>query len=536
MNKFLNNILFFFILTSGFYGCNSNNSKENNGNNNVSIKDTIIEMNNETPNNLDSSETIAINNNKINLNEENINSISDIFKKYRKKASIFTINSRKDTIIKCKEGTIITIPANSFERTNNQTLLDGNIKLCIYEYYTISDILLANLTTSSRGNMIETGGMFFLLATGKDSNDSLKLKKGKDITIAIPTPQTKNTDGMQLFNGVHDSSGINWELNNGITGFAQRWRAGIRNFSMNSNIDKSFIFPDLLPKKTPALIYNSQQTYTTEILMPIRELIQNNSEIIRGALGFIDTLGILHGYLTGNKKNKFVFKTDYTPSVSENITVNVAVSFKVKMKKKSDVNIYFFDKLFKMGKGNPDSLVSVILTFTPKIKKINYEKINSAYNNKAIGVSTYKNRLLKIRKSQLVYEKHIKLLETSPLSNINTAKEYLLLSTQKLGWINCDRFYNNTNNINYLVKLNQEANLLIVFNNIKSILSSDSKGIFHNVPLGEKITIVALKTYQGKIMLAMHETFISEKPFENLQFKYITLKEYKLKLQNLNSI
>ena len=55
----------------------------------------------------------------------------------------------------------------------------------------------------------------------------------------------------------------------------------------------------------------------------------------------------------------------------------------------------------------------------------------------------------------------------NPVANINSAQEYLLLSTQKLGWINCDRFYSNPNKVNYLVKSDEKIKLLMVFNNLK---------------------------------------------------------------------
>ena len=128
------------------------------------------------------------------------------------------------------------------------------------------------------------------------------------------------------------------------------------------------------------------------------------------------------------------------------------------------------------------------------------------------------------------------LMENRREINLNSAQQYLLLSTQKLGWINCDRFNDYSNKTDYIVKLNEKTNVLIVFNNIKSVISSDNKGMFKNVPIGEKITIVALKANNGKIMLAIHETQISEKPFENLQFKAVSINEYKAKLQTLNSI
>jgi hypothetical protein len=530
MIKFLYKLSLTPFIILGLYCCNTVKSDESDHTSNLS--DTLSKISNTTStDSADSNyESTLVDNQP---EEDNINSISEIYKRNRKKASVFMVNPNRDTVLKCKEGTLISIPANSFERVNNQSLVDGNIKLSVKEYYSISDILLANLTTRSGDQMIETGGMFSISAYAKDNNDSLSIKKDKKITIALPTSETRNMEGMQLFNGVHDSSEVNWKPVPGKAGFAQRWWAG--KSKPEYDFDNSFIFPDIEPKKTPTLT-NSKQTYQTELLIPVRDAIQNNNGVTRSALGYIDTLGVLHGYFSGYKKNKFKFETDYSHTVSEDVNVNVAVTFKVRMSLKNNVNTRYFDKLFKMGKGNPDSLVAVILTYTHNIKKTNYENIKPVYKNNAITVSIYKNRLKEIKRGELAYEKQIKQLEASPLANINSAQQYLLLSTQKLGWINCDRFYNYTNKTDYIVKLNEKMNVLLVFNAIKSVISSDNQGVFRNVPLGEKITIVALKADHGKIMLAIHETQISEKPFENLQFKAVSINEYKSKLKTLNSI
>lgn len=532
MINFLHKFLSISFLIYGLYGCNINHSQESTKS--TSLKDTSAEVGmitdvdtgliNDAPELLTAAE------------EENITSIEQIYKKCRKRASVFVINSDRDTVISCKEGTLISIPANSFERAKDQSSIEGAVKLAVTEYYTVSDMVLANLATSSGSKLIESGGMFSISARAKDNNDSLTLKKGKDINIALPTSNSTKMDGMQLFNGVHDSDGINWEPGNGSLGYAQRWnsRGG---FSVNNIYENFNVFPDEGPKKMPVLHNNAQKTFTTEIRMSLREIIQNSGNVnfSRSAMGYIDTTGILHGYLTGNKRIQFKFETDYTPSFSENVNVNVAVSFKVKIHQKNNINFGYFDKLFKMGKGNPDSLIAVAIDFIPAIKKINYEKIKNVYN-RTISLSLYQKNLSNIKKSKLAHERHIRLLEKNALNSMHTAQEYLMLNTQKLGWINCDRFNNTISKTDYMVKLTEKTSLLIVFNNIMSILTSDSKGVFHNVPLGEKITIIALKTDQGKIMLAMHETVITEKPFEDLEFRRVTLNEYKSKIQKLNRI
>ena len=188
-----------------------------------------------------------------------------------------------------------------------------------------------------------------------------------------------------------------------------------------------------------------------------------------------------------------------------------------------------------MKKANPDSMITATISFLPQVKKYSFENFRTKFDN-AITVTEYKKDLNKFYKQKAEYDKRIKQLVNNPVANINSAQEYLLLSTQKLGWINCDRFYSNPNKVNYLVKSDEKIKLLIVFNNIKSILSNHKNGLFCNLPDGEKITIVALKVLNNKLMLAMHETTITSEPFEKLDFKQVTANEYKAKLQKLNSL
>ena len=84
------------------------------------------------------------------------------------------VNAQKDTTIVCKEGTKLSIKANSFVNVNGD-LIKGNIDLNVTEYYKLSDMLLANLSTTSNGEQLETGGMLNIKASKE--GELLKLKK-----------------------------------------------------------------------------------------------------------------------------------------------------------------------------------------------------------------------------------------------------------------------------------------------------------------------------------------------------------------------
>lgn len=124
---------------------------------------------------------------------------------YVKPPQKLKIDTQKDTAIVCKEGTKLNIKANSFVNENND-LVTGKIELSVTEYYKLSDMLLANLSTTSNGKPLETGGMLHIEAFKGD--ELLKLKA--PIEIEFPTNTKK--EGMQIFNGEWEDGNVNWEL------------------------------------------------------------------------------------------------------------------------------------------------------------------------------------------------------------------------------------------------------------------------------------------------------------------------------------
>ncbi|WPO77530.1 hypothetical protein [Flavobacterium sp. KACC 22761] len=137
---------------------------------------------------------------------ENKKLLSDFFIKNDKKPQFFLINNQKDTTILCAEKTKITIKANSFVLLKTGKEATAKIKISVKEYYSISDMILGGLSTTSNGKLLETGGMLHIAATA--NGEKCDLRKGKNMEIAFP--KKGNKDGMQLFNGIWQKNQINW--------------------------------------------------------------------------------------------------------------------------------------------------------------------------------------------------------------------------------------------------------------------------------------------------------------------------------------
>lgn len=476
--------------------------------------------------------------------KERFFSLSQVQRRLSKRPSRFVVNTLRDTIVKCKNGTLLAIPAGAFVRAKDHASVTSEVKISVQEFYEISDMVEHGLTTASNGKLLETGGMINIKVVTTTGADSCMLKPGRNLTIAMPNGSGEPKPGMMLFNGVHHESEVNWLARRGIAGMAQSWRGNGVLPGEYAPLDSGFIFLEQPPKKKPEIIRQDGDALQTEISLPVRDLVRETGVVTVKAQGYIDDEGGLICYRIGDLARSVSFKSIF--SITSVGSLNVHVPVEVYLSYKSPLDPMYYLKLFKMKKGDPDSLVTVTIKLNPLFKTTSVHKLNSTYR-KVLTVSEFRTMVRQHQSKVREYERRKEQLRLNELNNISSteinpakkmqaAQNYFLLSTPKLGWINCDRFYDVKEKVDYLVKLEQKARLLMVFNSIRSVLSPDIDGVFRNVPPDQKVTIIGLRTEQGKLLLAMQEAITSDKPLESLAFKPVSIEEYKTSLQRLNNL
>lgn len=114
---------------------------------------------------------------------------------------LFAINPNKDTVIETMAGMVFAIPAGAFVDAKDPVTLE------IREALTPMDIMKGGLSTTSNGELLETGGMFYLNA--RNGETSLKINPAKPVYANVPTNEIR--PGMMLFDGERkDDGSINW--------------------------------------------------------------------------------------------------------------------------------------------------------------------------------------------------------------------------------------------------------------------------------------------------------------------------------------
>ncbi|EJF52009.1 outer membrane protein/peptidoglycan-associated (lipo)protein [Saprospira grandis DSM 2844] len=137
---------------------------------------------------------------------------TSFYSKQRKEAQqFFSFSAQKGKFIEGKEGIQIDIPENSFLGPDGRPY-QGQVSLVLQEALSMKDMILQNLSTSSNGELIETGGMIYLAAKG-ENGEELSLAEGKDLTVGFPGAAAA-LPGMQIFQGPNAAdphAEINWQ-------------------------------------------------------------------------------------------------------------------------------------------------------------------------------------------------------------------------------------------------------------------------------------------------------------------------------------
>lgn len=131
--------------------------------------------------------------------------LSEFYSPDNIKDQSFLIDPQKDTVVKGVHGTELRIPKNTFvDLTGNPVSEPVEVKL--KEALSPVAIVQANLTTTSNGKQLQTGGMIHVDAR----SDDWPVKIAADKSIGVSIPEKEKLDGMQFFQGVETENGINW--------------------------------------------------------------------------------------------------------------------------------------------------------------------------------------------------------------------------------------------------------------------------------------------------------------------------------------
>lgn len=364
-----------------------------------------------------------------------------------KKPQSFLIDNKKDTIIECSGGTKIIIPKNTLIVKNTKSAPLGHVKLEITEYYAVHEMIDANLSTQSGNEILETGGMLYIQATFNEKECVIK----DNSSIKIHFREITESDSMQVFTGNETENGIDWELTNDSR------IDDLDEVSIDKSEQSYFTIVEIMP----TFMGGDKTAFGNYLSSQLKYPIIAQEDGIEGTVyvsfvidefGFIQNPKILKGVhpsLDYEALRAISSTPRWTPGIQNGRPVPVLITFPV---------------IFILDGGLP---------------------VNA--NNRITTISEY---------STLVENDSV----LQKFERIDQFISVFYLRTNKLGWINCDRFYNNPNNSDIKILVDTEyESYFAVFNRNRSIMRPDSYNAiskirgFNNIPSYQKVLILGIK-------------------------------------------
>jgi hypothetical protein len=212
----------------------------------------------------------------INNATENLIALQTFFSKLSNESQLFNINASKDTFIICKDGTALTIKANSFTNAN-KALVKGIVQLEIKEAYDFTNVIANGLHTVSNSNLLETVGMVYINA--KQNNQALDINIRQPIEIVMLAPLKK--DDMQLFY-------LNKNANDNLLNTKTNWIAN----GQIQNKNHAFLIRNF--GWLNSSLFNTKNTEKTAIRIALQNETDSNS--IRAMLVFPKIKSVINLY------------------------------------------------------------------------------------------------------------------------------------------------------------------------------------------------------------------------------------------------
>lgn len=436
---------------------------------------------------------------------ENMQSL--LIKLNQDKTYSYTISATKSTCLLTHQGTFLMIPSQAFVNSNGSPIAEEEVTLQIQEYYGLSDMLMAGLSTSSNHKQLVTGGMLNIKALAQ--GQELQLAPQKEIGVGMPIRAGQFDPAMELFLGdrdPHHSDFVNWNS----TG---RKATSLLNASTK---DRS-IDPrgQLVLYRETAINQMVRQPVRPKLNTKAKKTIPQKPqrENIKLRLNFFQKIFINKQRVEAQKDRIYAKQVK-----------NYQRSLKYFRRDSTQWKNYFQDSL-NYVRLYQEALNSDLQNYQEALKEATYAAVNREQDQ---------------QKMQELYEKGVS--SDGQLSQ-QTLDRYFF-AVNRLGWINCDKFMNTPESQLTQIAIQDsdasEERLMLVFPHLPSILAVKSKTaqgeyLSDNIPKGMPAKLIGIKVDQGRSMLAVKDIKVGEsKQSYNLVYQPKSLKEIQKVLESID--
>ena len=390
---------------------------------------------------------------------------------------IFWIDPKRDTLISCEEGTKIFFPAGIFAYYGNE-----DIEIGVEEYYGPADLISKDLATVSDGDLLESGGTIYIQASVNNTGVILK----RDEAYSVLFPRNGTGGQMQTFYGSYNEEG---EMN---------WR---EDFQENAQTEA------ISPSDFETAIMTVYGGRTSPFDHPEWEL--KNDERT-----FFEYFDEEFNKLPRSEEASRFFEANGYHSYAKIACDNDGQITEIKFgTRETPYDKMFEDFVLAMPRLNMKTMYmgnygTYGISFGTRVKR-DSEKYRKAFRTK--------------------YEKYgDEALEMANASDL----DYFVLASQKLGWLNCDRYYNAIDGkTNLVVETNstRPVKTYVVFTEFSAVVTGNNSinGLvnFAGAPLNQPVKLIGI-AYEGALpLISIVETTTSEDNIVLGDFKPFSISE-----------
>jgi hypothetical protein len=489
----------------------------------------------------------------------------------------FTIDNKKSTIVKAANGTEILVPANCFV-DGNGNIVSGNITVEIVEAFSLQDFIVSGLATLSDDKMLLSNGMMYINASSGDTR--LQLAKGASLSVSMPT--MSSPAGFQMFTG----DGSNWQVDSSMSAIDYTFTLPLNLLYPHGNKffyycivgvgdrnERTYYYDttiiNVLNKKyehTVIATHEFQKRYYSLASMMYRMSYFVNRDYYFDITDCEDqkfNYDILRVYFDrpdrSFKESDSIAKKMYIDYFNANEKKIEDFYEKVNEHKRTyynnwtDTNYYFDSRKVSIK----DSYMEVLKYFPPKnsteIMRINDRGVDlnaaNAYDLlKAKGLDA--KEINKILTYNFQRQSRIKILQQekdadADKEKLNKMYRSTLFSVTTMGWINCDRFFDDpeagkaemyvTNasgtNLNFI-----DCSLVIPDMNVRlsafqskagTYAFTKKDGPYTKLPIGKSAVIVGVAIQHDSLFFASKKVTIKDGLNIGLQMKHVYAKNLK---------
>lgn len=478
-------------------------------------------------------------------------------------AQEFVVQPRRDTLLIGRQGTQLLVPADAWE-----TAAGGPVRLQVQEYYRLSDIILAGLSTTADGRLLETAGMLKLTASRPDRTP-VALRSMAALNLRMPATEIK--DGMQLFWG--DTTGQH----------GPNWVLGQRNTDPKEVIEEIVVTKADLrrkyrfnrtraPKSRWPAFATGHAKLQRELQRGIRYPAAVLAQLEKERHPSVQERNALKNYNAWLHKRfdkarrlaEIQFTVDTT---GQTVEVQMCPGYDAALAAPLLATVQALPRWMPAQTGRLETSragkqqvrwrpaptvgkLRIVITktgslrYTPSWDSRATNKLRAAIAEQQLAaqrMAAYKARIAASRAWRDSLVRAGGQLSAEAQDKFTSEALYYELGSIGLGWINCDRFIGSSQPLItvQIQPLAPETRAVLVLRNIRSIVSGyvEAPGgatSFGRLPEGAPATLIALRWQQGRAQLAMQDiTLAAQMPAPILSYQPVTMSELQTALTKL---